>query len=283
MNNIVKFVSILIISLLVVGILTVIALAPWASDNNELNVTTCSGPFSLNGDAFELSGYSEGLIPNRTYDFNLSVRNDTDDAWKGTCYIFLVDKDGPFLDVSNFEFDLLPKGGQNSTVVKLTLPADMNPGAYGLALVIPGIENAIQTIYVGNNITNDSIGAWPDISSYRQVRCERDYEDLAADGSSKWIASAHVGDTIIVTLASNPTTGFKWSDTPEMQNPGILKQLDHKYLEPEQNGNVGAFGKEVWIFQTLKAGTTEISMNYSQPWEGGEKEKWTFVATIQVE
>ena len=45
----------------------------------------------------------------------------------------------------------------------------------------------------------------------------------------------------------------------------------------------GTSGKEVWTFKTLNAGTTEISMDYSRPWEGGEKAEWTFVAAITVE
>jgi len=45
---------------------------------------------------------------------------------------------------------------------------------------------------------------------------------------------------------------------------------------------VGAPGKEVWTFKALKKGTTKIAMEYSQPWEGGEKGGWTFNLTVVV-
>jgi hypothetical protein len=48
------------------------------------------------------------------------------------------------------------------------LPADIKPGAYGLALLFPDKGHLIQTIYVGDNISNEPVGPWPDISSYKQ-------------------------------------------------------------------------------------------------------------------
>jgi len=45
---------------------------------------------------------------------------------------------------------------------------------------------------------------------------------------------------------------------------------------------VGAGGKEVWTFIALKAGTTTLSMEYSQPWEGGQKGANSFNVTIVV-
>ena len=117
----------------------------------------------------------------------------------------------------------------------------------------------------------------------KEITYEATYEDFMEGESIRWIANAGVGDTIVVTLGSNPTTGFEWSDTVQISNPKVLKQIDHKFAPPEHTGALGASGKDVWTFKTLKAGTAEISMEYSRPWEGGEKEKWTFVATITVE
>ena len=117
----------------------------------------------------------------------------------------------------------------------------------------------------------------------KEITYEATYEDFMEGESIKWIANAGVGDTIIVTLGSNPTTGFEWSGAAQISNPEILKQVDHKFAPPEQTGALGTSGKDIWTFKTLKAGTAEISMEYSRPWEGGEKEEWTFVAAITVE
>jgi len=45
---------------------------------------------------------------------------------------------------------------------------------------------------------------------------------------------------------------------------------------------VGAGGEEVWTFKALKAGTSKISMEYSQSWEGGMKAAETFALTVVV-
>jgi hypothetical protein len=58
-----------------------------------------------------------------------------------------------------------------------------------------------------------------------------------------WAAIISVGDNIIVTPGSNPTTGFKRSEIVQIQNQDILKQIGHKTINPEQTGIVGAAGK----------------------------------------
>lgn len=89
-----------------------------------------------------------------------------------------------------------------------------------------------------------------------------------------------VGDKIRITLCSNPTTGFQWGY--EMTVEDILLEEDYDYEEPE-NGVVGASGKEVWTFEAAEKGTTEVHLEYSRPWEGGEKEEWTYTITVTVE
>jgi inhibitor of cysteine peptidase len=89
-----------------------------------------------------------------------------------------------------------------------------------------------------------------------------------------------IGDKIRAKLCSNPTTGFQWEY--EMSNENVLKEEDHDFDEPEGDG-VGAPGIEVWTFEAVGKGTTEVRMSYSQPWEGGEKEEWTYTVTVTVE
>ncbi len=89
-----------------------------------------------------------------------------------------------------------------------------------------------------------------------------------------------VGDKIRVELCSNPTTGFQWYYETSTEN--VLKEEDHDFEEPI-GGVPGAAGKEVWTFEAVKTGTTEVSMEYSQPWEGGLKAEWTYNMTVMVE
>ena len=89
-----------------------------------------------------------------------------------------------------------------------------------------------------------------------------------------------IGDKITVKLCSNPTTGFQWEY--EISEENVLKEEDHDFEEPEGDG-VGAPGIEVWTFEAVAKGTTEVRMEYSRPWEGGEKEEWTYTMTVIVE
>jgi len=89
-----------------------------------------------------------------------------------------------------------------------------------------------------------------------------------------------VGDKIRVELCSNQTAGFQWDYEMTIEN--VLKEEDHDFEEPE--GDVtGAAGIEIWTFEAVETGTTEVQMEYSQPWEGGLKSEWTYNMTVMVE
>ena len=92
-----------------------------------------------------------------------------------------------------------------------------------------------------------------------------------------------VGESFTVTLCSNPTTGFLWSDSAQIGDQTVLQQTGHRFEGPEAENIIGGAGKEGWTFKALKEGTGTISLEYSWPGERGEKRHWTFVATITVE
>ncbi len=108
-----------------------------------------------------------------------------------------------------------------------------------------------------------------DIDDFMEQKHISKEVEVAADGS------------LTVMLGSNPTTGFKW-ELAEITDESVLEYVDDEYVPPEDTGVVGAGGKEVWTFTALKKGTTEVSMEYGRPWEGGEKAEWTFVLTVVV-
>ncbi|HEY98492.1 MAG TPA: protease inhibitor I42 family protein [Dehalococcoidia bacterium] len=92
--------------------------------------------------------------------------------------------------------------------------------------------------------------------------------------------TVETGDKITVKLCSNSTTGFQWDY--EMSGDESVKEEDHDFEEPEGD-MVGAAGIEVWTFEATEKGTAVISMEYSQPWEGGLKKEWIYTMTITVE
>lgn len=93
------------------------------------------------------------------------------------------------------------------------------------------------------------------------------------------------GDSFVVTLCSNPSTGREW-EPPQVSDKTILSLTDHERVGPETEGDrppaPGTPGKEIWTFKALKKGETTISMEWSQPWEGGVKAEWTFDLTVVV-
>jgi inhibitor of cysteine peptidase len=88
------------------------------------------------------------------------------------------------------------------------------------------------------------------------------------------------GGILTVTLESNQTTGYGW-ELKEISDPSVLQKTESEYETPV-SGLVGAGSKEVWTFKALNAGTTTLSMEYSQPWEGGQKGAKSFTITVVV-
>ena len=101
--------------------------------------------------------------------------------------------------------------------------------------------------------------------------------DESSSGKQVEIA---VGGSLTVTLESNATTGYSW-ELKEIGDTNILQKTDNKYVAPT-SGLMGAGGKEVWNFKALKAGKTTLSMEYSQPWAGGQKDAKSFNLTVVV-
>ena len=92
------------------------------------------------------------------------------------------------------------------------------------------------------------------------------------------------GSSFAVMLCANPTTGFEW-EPAEIGDPAVLVQTSRRYVSPEDENppRPGAAGQEIWTFEALQAGESTISIDYSRPWEGGEKATWTFVLTVSVD
>ena len=118
------------------------------------------------------------------------------------------------------------------------------------------------------------------LTTSRDVNVDISCEQFGVNNHISNDFQVEIGDKIRVKLCSNPTTGFQWDY--EMSNANVLKEEDHDFEPPE--GDVpGAAGKEFWTFEAVEKGTTEVQMEYSQPWEGGLKAEWTYTLTVKVE
>jgi inhibitor of cysteine peptidase len=111
-----------------------------------------------------------------------------------------------------------------------------------------------------------------------EVTCDQ----FLGDKHFTWNVQVQLGDSLLVTLCSNPTTGFQWSESARISDESILEQMDHSFTPPEE-GTPGAAGKEEWSLKALKKGTSTVLLEYSRPWEGGEKGEWSLTATVVVD
>ena len=115
-----------------------------------------------------------------------------------------------------------------------------------------------------------------------EIACDDFYEDKHLT----WDVAVDSGALVTVTLCSNATTGFEWSETAEIGDAAVLGQVGHEFVVPEEADGgaaaVGSAGKQSWTFKARESGTTTIGFDYSRPWESGEKGEWTLNATVTV-
>jgi len=89
------------------------------------------------------------------------------------------------------------------------------------------------------------------------------------------------GQKLILSLPSNPTTGYRWAIQDSAG--GVLKSLGPEvYRNPEDAGIVGAAGVSTWRFQAFAAGTGRLRLTYQQPWAPEVPPVETFDCAIAV-
>jgi len=76
-----------------------------------------------------------------------------------------------------------------------------------------------------------------------------------------------VGQTLVLTLASNPTTGYEW-EIAEIDE-AILKETHHEY-KADWPVLIGSGGRDVWYFRAEAEGRTTLTLNYRRSWEEAE-------------
>jgi len=89
-----------------------------------------------------------------------------------------------------------------------------------------------------------------------------------------------------LVLESNPTTGYSWR-LAEPLDDELLKLVSSEFEAkggPHGEGEemVGAPGEEVWTFEALKAGKTEVKLEYVRPWEKDVKPEKTVTFEVEI-
>jgi predicted secreted protein len=89
------------------------------------------------------------------------------------------------------------------------------------------------------------------------------------------------GQILIVTLESNPTTGYRWEQVKDQES--ILEQIGEAEFKPSETGEpplIGAGGWEILRFKAVSAGQMTLELVYHRSWEEGVDPLETF--SIQV-
>ena len=89
-----------------------------------------------------------------------------------------------------------------------------------------------------------------------------------------------VGGEFIVALESNPSTGYSWQPTYEIN----LLQLAERKFEQKKgtSGLVGASGTESFRFRALQKGNTQVTLIYKRAWEEQSEGQTTKVFTVSI-
>ena len=91
-----------------------------------------------------------------------------------------------------------------------------------------------------------------------------------------------IGTDVTIALCANPSTGFAWEE-PQIADAAVIRLVDRRHQAPGASPPiVGAAGSEILTIHTITAGSTTLSTQYSQPWEGGTKGEWTYRLSVTV-
>lgn len=92
--------------------------------------------------------------------------------------------------------------------------------------------------------------------------------------------TAKVGESFVIELEANPTTGYTWSITGPL-SPAIEK-VSNVYVPAKTDPNVvGSGGMEKWTFKAVSAGDATIQMEYLQAGSNQNGGTATFNVTVK--
>lgn len=82
--------------------------------------------------------------------------------------------------------------------------------------------------------------------------------------------SVNAGETIMIVVESNPSTGYHWEVVGDMNGVEFISR-EYTASEPVLTGSGGV---DVWMFNALSAGETQITLgSYPPGVDGGEPER----------
>jgi len=90
--------------------------------------------------------------------------------------------------------------------------------------------------------------------------------------------AARPGDTITITLAENPTTGYRWAI--EHQDQNVVHIVDDKYTSG--GTSPGAGGTRTFTLQADHPGTAPFSVKLWREWVGDSSVSERFEVVVKI-
>lgn len=92
----------------------------------------------------------------------------------------------------------------------------------------------------------------------------------------------HVGETLVISLSENASTGYRWITTPESAHKfeNILREG-----KAETEGAArppGRPGVRHFYFEAAQPGTVELELHYRRPWETAQPPAQKFKLRVRV-
>jgi inhibitor of cysteine peptidase len=104
-------------------------------------------------------------------------------------------------------------------------------------------------------------------------------QTITGDMSGQTI-NVKAGDSFIVKLAGNPTTGYSWQLTDYDKN---IVELNGDPDYKSDSSLIGSGGMYTYHFTAVNSGTVVLKFDYLRPWEKGVAPVQTFTITIDVQ
>ncbi len=105
---------------------------------------------------------------------------------------------------------------------------------------------------------------------------------VVTDEANGTTVSLRPGQTLVVRLKANPTTGYRWELIKV--NQAILKLTGKAGYTPSISDQqiVGSGGTAEWRFEAVGSGTTVLTLHYLRPWTSNAKPAKMFSLTVKV-
>jgi inhibitor of cysteine peptidase len=103
------------------------------------------------------------------------------------------------------------------------------------------------------------------------------------DESNNGQVELQTGQTLEVTLESNPTTGYAW-EVAEVDESLLQSQGDAEYKEKKTAGEqlVGSGGTQTFRFTAAEVGETTLKLIYHRAWETDVEPVQTFSVQVTI-